>query len=374
MSLGSRSCFWRSAILILRLLDLRNRVLASGVSEWTYTGDHGEDHWESTYPECGNHQQSPIDFHTGIFEYDPTLEPIQLLGYNLSAAENFSLINDGHAVKMALPPTMQMICASHRYTAVQLHLHWGSETETLGSEHTISGRHYPSELHIVHYNSEKYGDISTAQDKADGLAVLGILIEIGSFNAAYEQIFSHLTEIQFKGKEIKMPGFNINDLLPRELDEYFRYNGSLTTPPCYPSVLWTVFRKPVQISREQLSELQKDLYFSRMDEANQTEMVNNYRHVQKLWEREVFISFYEDTLNAEHKLAFGVIVTIALGCLLCVMVASALTVFFLRKRCKQQRQTRQSPQRGAQRTQQNKPHRSTTALPDERLCCSSDAA
>ncbi|XP_059496148.1 carbonic anhydrase 12 isoform X2 [Stegostoma tigrinum] len=314
-------------------LDCGRKPAQEGrASEWTYTGLHGEDHWASTYPECGNRQQSPIDFHNGIFEYDPTLEPIQLIGYNLSAAVNFSLTNDGHAAKMTLPPTMQMITASHRYTAVQLHLHWGSETEALGSEHTINGRHYPSELHIVHYNSEKYNDISIAQDKVDGLAVLGILIEVGSFNAAYEQIFSHLTEIQFKGKEIKIPGFNINDLLPRELDEYFRYNGSLTTPPCYPSVMWTVFRKPVQISSEQLSELQKDLYFSRMEEANQTEMVNNYRHVQELWEREVLISFHEDSLTAEHKLTLGVILTITLGCVLCVMVASALTVFFLRKR------------------------------------------
>ncbi|XP_067871218.1 carbonic anhydrase 12 isoform X2 [Heterodontus francisci] len=292
-----------SALLILQLLHLRSPVLAeSGASEWTYTGPHGEDHWASSYPECGNRQQSPIDFHTGIYEYDPALEPIQLLGYNLSATESLSLTNDGHAVKMTLPQNMHIISMSHRYTAVQLHLHWGSETEALGSEHTIGGRHYPSELHIVHYNSEKYDNISIAQDKVDGLAVLGILIEVGSFNAAYDHIFCHLKEIQFKGKEIQIPGFNINDLLPHQLDEYYRYNGSLTTPPCYPSVLWTVFRKTVQISREQLLELQRDLYFSQVGEVNQTEMVNNYRHVQELWDREVLISFHEGTLNAEHKL------------------------------------------------------------------------
>ncbi|XP_041034564.1 carbonic anhydrase 12 [Carcharodon carcharias] len=327
MCLGRGSRIWCSVIFILQL---RSRLLATGASEWTYIGPHGEDHWALSYPECGNHQQSPIDFHTCI--YDPALQPIQLLGYNLSATENLSLTNDGHAVKMTLPPTMQMISMSHHYTAVQLHLHWGSETEDLGSEHAISGRHYPSELHIVHYNAEKYNDISIAQDKGDGLAVLGILIEIGSFNPAYEKIFSHLKEIRFKGKEIKMPGFDINDLLPQQLDEYYRYNGSLTTPPCYPSVLWTVFRKPVQISGDQLLELQRDLYISQVDEANRTGMVNNYRHVQKLWERKVFMSFHEDTLNADHKLTLGVILAIALCSVLCVMVALALSCFFLRKR------------------------------------------
>ncbi|GCB76547.1 hypothetical protein scyTo_0015512, partial [Scyliorhinus torazame] len=234
--------------------------------------------------------------------------------------------------KLTLPPSVQMISMSHRYTAVQLHLHWGSETEALGSEHTIRGRHYPSELHIVHYNSEKYNNISMALDKVDGLAVLGILLQTGLFNPAYEKIFSHLTEIRFKDKEIKVPGFNINELLPQQLDEYYRYNGSLTTPPCYPSVTWTVFREPVQISKDQLSELQRDLFTSQGDEGNLTEMVNNYRHVQKLWKRRVFVSFHEDVQNAEHKLTLGVVLAIALCSVLCVMVALALSYFFLRNR------------------------------------------
>ncbi|XP_038640443.1 carbonic anhydrase 12 isoform X1 [Scyliorhinus canicula] len=330
MSQGRGSWMRGSVILIYQLLGLGSRVLASGASDWTYKGPHGEDHWAASYPECGNHQQSPIDFHTST--YDPSLEPIQLLGYNVSATETLSLTNNGHAVKLTLPPSVQMITMSHRYTAVQLHLHWGSETEALGSEHTVRGKHYPSELHVVHYNSEKYNNISMAQDKGDGLAVLGILLQIGPFNPAYEKIFSHLTEIRFKDKEIKMPGFNINDLLPQQLDQYYRYNGSLTTPPCYPSVTWTVFREPVQISKDQLSELQRDLFTSQGEDGNLTEMVNNYRHVQKLWKRRVFVSFHEDAQKAEHKLTLGVVLAIALCSVLCVMVALALSYFFLRNR------------------------------------------
>lgn len=33
-------------------------------------------------------------------------------------------------------------------------------------------------MHIVHYNSDKYPNISVAVDKSDGLAVLGVLIEV----------------------------------------------------------------------------------------------------------------------------------------------------------------------------------------------------
>lgn len=42
--------------------------------------------------------------------------------------------------------------------------------------------------------------------------------------------------------------FNVTELLPPRLEQYFRYNGSLTTPPCYQSVLWTVFNQRAQIS------------------------------------------------------------------------------------------------------------------------------
>lgn len=35
-----------------------------------------------------------------------------------------------------------------------------------------------SQLHIVHYNAEKYASLSSAVDKSDGLAVLGVLFEV----------------------------------------------------------------------------------------------------------------------------------------------------------------------------------------------------
>lgn len=51
-----------------------------------------------------------------------------------------------------------------------------------------------------------------------------------------------------------MPPFNVRELFPQQLEQFFRYNGSLTTPPCYQSVLWTVFNRRAQISVEQASE------------------------------------------------------------------------------------------------------------------------
>jgi len=44
---------------------------------------------------------------------------------------------------------------------------------------------------------------------------------------------------------------DLKDLLPRALDDYFTYSGSLTTPPCSETVRWIVLKQPVQIARSQ---------------------------------------------------------------------------------------------------------------------------
>ena len=49
--------------------------------------------------------------------------------------------------------------------------------------------------------------------------------------------------------------FPLNSLLPENTNDYYRYNGSLTTPSCYQSVNWTVFKEPITISTHQVISL-----------------------------------------------------------------------------------------------------------------------
>ena len=42
---------------------------------------------------------------------------------------------------------------------------------------------FAAELHLVHFNT-KYGDLNSAVDKEDGLAVLGVLIKVCSDSSA----------------------------------------------------------------------------------------------------------------------------------------------------------------------------------------------
>uniref|UniRef100_A0A2K6CHX3 Carbonic anhydrase n=1 Tax=Macaca nemestrina TaxID=9545 RepID=A0A2K6CHX3_MACNE len=226
-----------------------------------------------------------------------------------------------YLVKLNLPSDMHIQGLQSRYSATQLHLHWGNPNDPHGSEHTVSGQHFAAELHIVHYNSDLYPDASTASNKSEGLAVLAVLIEMGPFNPSYDKIFSHLQHVKYKGQEAFIPGFNIEELLPERTAEYYRYRGSLTTPPCNPTVLWTVFRNPVQISQEQLLALETALYCTHMDDPSPREMINNFRQVQKFDERLVYTSFSQ-----------GIILSLALAGVLGICIVMAVSIWLFRRK------------------------------------------
>ena len=51
-------------------------------------------------------------------------------------------------------------------------------------------------------------------------------------------------------------GLSVSQLLPADRD-YYRFNGSLTTPPCSEGVWWLVIKEPVSVSRQQVEAFKK---------------------------------------------------------------------------------------------------------------------
>ncbi|NXJ78515.1 CAH9 anhydrase, partial [Trogon melanurus] len=235
---------------------------------------------------CKRTMQSPINIDTSKTIFSPQLRPIQLSGYSLPANEKLKLRNNGHTVVLELPRSLAITGGyAQQYQAVQLHLHWGSPRGP-GSEHTVNGHRFAAEIHVVHYNT-KYESFQEAMVNPDGLAVLGAFLEVGPReNLYYQEILEHLQDIQREGEEVLVSGFNIAGLLPENLKLYFHYNGSLTTPPCYESVKWTVFNQTMLLSHNQMSMLETSL---RNDDGKPLQ--NNYRPVQNLNGRRVLASF-----------------------------------------------------------------------------------
>ncbi|XP_075993937.1 carbonic anhydrase 12 [Genypterus blacodes] len=263
-------------------------------ARWTYSGLNGQQEWDKHYPYCGGAFQSPIDIRSNLLRFDPKLYPVEVENYNLSPNQQLTLGNNGHSLQLSLPSTMYISSLPHCYTAAQLHFHWGSSGWPEGSEHMVNSKRYAAEMHVVHFNSDKYPNISMAVDKSDGLAVLAVLIEVGDFNPAFEKFLRFIGGIKYKGQKVKVPGFNIRTLLPARLDQYYRYDGSLTTPPCYPSVLWTVFSNPVQISWRQFQAFATAISSSYAQDSHSHMPLNgNYRKPQLIDSRVVLVSFKE---------------------------------------------------------------------------------
>ena len=71
------------------------------------------------------------------------------------------------------------------------------------------------------------------------------------------------------------------DILPKDLDSFYRYSGSLTTPNCDKVVTWTIFSKPNTMSRAQLQQ------FRTLTNDEGLPMVNKDRPPQPIGKRVV---------------------------------------------------------------------------------------
>ncbi|CAN9513626.1 unnamed protein product [Ophioblennius macclurei] len=302
---------------------------AAGEITWTYTGLVGQSEWSEYFPECGGTSQSPVDVITTKSRYDPDLMPVTPLGYSQHGNLPFSLHNNGHTVVIELPDWMGLSGLPWLFTAVQLHLHWGSGGPSHGgSEHTVNGQSAEAELHVVHYNSELYPNMSVAMTQRDGLAVLGILIVTGEeTNPAFDNILNYLSRIRHADQKAYIPAFDVQSLLPKDLERYYRYNGSLTTPPCYQSVIWTLFWERVQISKAQLLKMETILYSSKSDDADRMLLQDNYRTTQALNHRVVFTSF---SAEPGKELSSGEVTAIVVG-VMCGCVGLAVIIRFIVK-------------------------------------------
>ena len=137
-------------------------------------------------------------------------------------------VNNGHTIQENLKPGNFATIRGKQYEAKQFHFH-------SPSEHRIDGKSFPLEIHMVHTNPEGQ------------LAVLGFMFVEGEENSMLKQ----LTGFRPAGMPPYTGPIDYNKLITAR-DEYYTYNGSLTTPPCSEGVLWVVLKNPITASSEQI--------------------------------------------------------------------------------------------------------------------------
>lgn len=206
---------------------------------WSYTGDTGPAHWGELDPAnsaCANgSEQSPIDIDIAHVKANQELKDV-VITYKPAA---FTLINNGHTIQAnaAADSANTIQVEGKAYKLAQLHFH-------LPSEHKFDGKSFDMELHLVH------------KSESGELAVLGVMLKAGKEQAALSEIWSKLPKEETK-EALKLDNpIDLNALLPAD-KATFRYNGSLTTPPCSQSVKWVVLEQPMEVSKEQVEAFGK---------------------------------------------------------------------------------------------------------------------
>jgi carbonic anhydrase len=202
----------------------------AGAPHWSYDGATGPTHWAELDPAnaaCGvGGAQSPIDLSNAMrVAALPGLDPAY-------GATKVKITNNGHTFQVNVDKGSSLTIAGKRYDLQQFHFH-------TPSEHTIDGKSFPMELHFVHQAADK------------SLAVVGVMLTEGNPNVTLSKFWERLP---------KNPGdvdtgvsIDLKDLLPRALDDYFTYSGSLTTPPCAETVRWIVLKQPIQLAKSQIA-------------------------------------------------------------------------------------------------------------------------
>jgi carbonic anhydrase len=205
-------------------------VVAAG--DFAYTGDDGPAFWaESAHaPACApspTGRQSPIDISHAV--PDGGLAPL-----NLDLEETSVVLNNpGYNVRGVPAIRQELILNGDPYKMIEFHFH------TL-SEHTVDGRQGVMELHAVFQD----------EDTKTQLAVIGVIYKIGNSNPFLQELLVKGLPQKSTSPDKVVSSIHLSKAFTNT-SRYFTYAGSLTTPPCSPTVQFYILQDWAEMSPQQ---------------------------------------------------------------------------------------------------------------------------
>jgi len=171
-------------------------------------------------------------------------------GHNVTlnfTGEINKVANLGHTVQLHLEPGNTISIDGRTFEYKQMHFH-------TPSEHLIDGITYPMEMHVV----------TTLKDQPEGeiteYLVLAFLARMGKENKFISNFIDQVPKEEGGVSKVDLNALtdsetsNVANLL-KELNSYYYYKGSLTTPPYTESVNWYVMQKIFEADPEQILKI-----------------------------------------------------------------------------------------------------------------------
>ena len=201
---------------------------------WTYRGERGAEHWAEMKREwavCGKGlRQAPID----IVSARPGPAAPLRFEYHPSALR---IVNDGHTVRVRFSNASKLYLGAEVLSLQQFHFH------TPGGD-KLRGEEFPLGMHFLHKSA------------SGRLVSLVLLFRQGAENPTLQALLPHMPARGLPEQTVSQVQVDPAQWLPVSKG-YYRYEGSLTAPPCTEGVLWLVMKQPLEVSAAQLAALRR---------------------------------------------------------------------------------------------------------------------
>jgi carbonic anhydrase len=221
--------------------------MSNNIFEWSY---QNKELWKYHYPLWAHHETSPINIFPSHVHNQQIFTKYKFTKTSTKAYADNGLIkfeyqdynnNDNN----------YFILNKNKYHIKNFHFH-------SHAEHSINGKFYDTEMHMVGYDNQK------------SILAVGVLFKIcktneirgpsgktneirgpsgKTSNPFIKEFIEHIPKIN--NGETVLVNIDLNILFDSlDIDSFFHMNGSLTTPPFEPGVKWILYKNPIHISKE----------------------------------------------------------------------------------------------------------------------------
>ena len=224
--------------LFTSLLVATSSNLSAEEAGWSYSGETAPEHWANLSPEnalCGSGKnQSPVN-----------IDPTKTFNAQSVAGKEWGIkFNYGFLIADSIKNTGNMIQVEARggnikvddieFELKRLDFH-------IPSENKIGDQHFPLEIQFVH------------ESKNQELATVSMMIVPGGQSRLLSKL---LPELPQAGESNRLSANTTRSLeMQKKIGSYYRYNGSMTAPPCKEGVRWFVMKQTQTMSKEQYQQL-----------------------------------------------------------------------------------------------------------------------
>jgi len=204
-------------------------VLHAENSNKSYNGNTAPDH---TVCHSGKNQ-SPlnIDAKTALNSRKRGLK------FNYGTLNSKRIYNTGQQLKIDVVAGASIKVDGIEFELKHLSFH-------LQSEHTYNNQHFPMEIQFHH------------QSKDNQLAIVSLMVAIGKSSRTLAKLQQQLPMHAGESKQLA-PNALRNLEKKQKVANYYRYSGSLTSPPCTEGVRWFIMNKPLKILKQHYQQFRQ---------------------------------------------------------------------------------------------------------------------